>query len=200
MRGRILGLAILVILSPSTAAADWLLSPFVGFRFGAATTLIFVLEPPEGRAFTWGVSGGVLTDGVLGLEVDFSYVPGFFDAPLSASSRVITLSGNAILTLPLSATTYGLRPYATGGLGLMHASSRGVSSLGEILLVDSNFLAVNIGGGAIGPVSPRSSLRFDLRYFRNTRTDEDAVVRPGAAGAQLSFWRASVGLTLRFRS
>lgn len=200
MRCRIPLLLTIALLLPSPATADWLLSPFVGLRFGVDTTLFFAFEGTDKNKFLWGVSSGFLSDDVLGVEVDFSYVPGFFesdDAVITASSRVIALSGNLIFTVPLSATSYGLRPYVTGGFGLLHARSVGVGNIGDVLDIDSNFLAVNIGGGAIGPVSPRSSVRFDLRHVRSMTTDEDAVVN--APGTQLSFWRATVGLTIRFR-
>lgn len=202
VRCRILAVLTTLLLLPAPAAADWLVSPFVGVRFAAATTLFSAPGPPEGARFLWGVSGGLLTDGIFGIEAEFSYVPDFFETEFDvlATSRVATLSGNVILAIPIEATTYGLRPYVTGGLGLMHASSVGLEGLTPLFRIDSNFLALNLGGGAIGPVSPRSSIRFDLRYFRNMKTDENAPVTPEAAGAQLSFWRASVGLTLRIPS
>lgn len=203
MRCRLLGaFTTLLLLSPAPAAADWLLSPYVGVRFATNTTLFFALDvdATDEKKFLWGISSALLTDGVFGLEVDFAYVPGFFGSggEIIASSRVITLSGNAILAMPLGVTTYGLRPYVTGGLGLMHARSTPPSNFGPLLQIDSNFLALNLGAGALGPVSPRSSIRFDLRYFRNMKTDEEAPVLPEAAGAQLSFWRGTVGLAVRF--
>jgi hypothetical protein len=202
VRWRILAVLTLIVLLPRPAAAEWLLSPFVGLRFAADTTLLFAvdIEAPDKKKLLWGVSGALLTDGVLGLELDFSYVPGFFDSDrgLIASSRVITLSGNVIAAMPRTATAYyGLRPYVSGGLGLMHAASRGQPDF-DVLVIDSNFLALNLGGGAIGPVSPRSSIRFDLRHFRNMKTDEEAPVL--APGAQLSFWRGTVGLSVRLGS
>lgn len=204
MRCRILGLITTIVLAPTPAAADWLLSPFVGMRFGADSTLFFDFEQgAEKRKFVWGLSAGLLTDGIFGLEVDFGYIPGFFQgAPpegeeTEASSRAVTLTGNVLIVAPLGATGYGLRPYATGGLGLLHASSRALPP-GDVLLIDFNTLALNIGGGAIGPVSPRSSIRFDVRHYRSIRTDQDEPVN--APGTQLTFWRATIGLTFRFPS
>jgi opacity protein-like surface antigen len=202
VRCRILAIFTTLLLCPAAASADWLVSPFVGLRFGADTTLLFAPGPPEGSRFVWGVSGGLVTDGVFGFEGEFSYAPDFFETELHvlADSRVVTLSGNVMLALPLEATTYGLRPYVIGGLGLMHAGSSPLPDFGEVFEIDSNFLALNLGAGAIGPVSPRSSIRFDIRYFRNMKTDEAAPVMPEAGGAQLSFWRATVGLTFRIPS
>ena len=36
-------------------------------------------------------------------------------------SDLMTLSGNVIAPVPLSVTGYSLRPYAIGGLGLIHS-------------------------------------------------------------------------------
>lgn len=55
--------------SPRTASADWLLTPFAGITFGGDT---------EGRHATFGGSIGYMGNGAVGFEVDFGYAPGFF--------------------------------------------------------------------------------------------------------------------------
>lgn len=171
------------------------MSPYIGVRFAAGTTFIAGFRGSQQGKFTWGSSFGILTDGVLGVEVDFAWVPGFFtDDPIGITprSRVITLMGNVMVATPLGVASYGLRPYAVGGVGLLHARAGSE----DRDLVNSNLFGMNVGGGAIGPLSPRTSVRFDLRYFRNLSNDEEAPVLGG--GAQLSFWRGSVGLAFRF--
>jgi opacity protein-like surface antigen len=192
---RILLLAFLATCgSPAQATADWLLSPFAGVRFGADSTFVTGFQGTERNKFTWGSSFGLLTDRGIGFEGEFAWVPGFFENEgLTPRSRVITLMGNVIVSTPSTVASYGLRPYLVGGVGLLHARA------GRELIdsVNSNLFGIDVGGGAIGPLTPRTSVRFDLRYFRNISNDEEATVI-GDEGAQLSFWRASLGLTFRF--
>jgi hypothetical protein len=185
------------LLVPGPVAADWIVSPYVGARFAGNSTFLLGGEAVERNKFTFGGSVGVLTDGVIGVEGDIAFIPGFFrrfEGFVTQSNRVVTLMGNVIVAVPLHVTQYGLRPYVVGGVGLIQA--RGQSDLlGDV--ISSDLFAMNVGGGAIGPISPRSSLRFDLRYFRNLSGDAD-VATTADGGLELRFWRATVGLTFRF--
>lgn len=193
MRRRVLGFLIpIVLIAPGTAAADWLLSPYAGVRFAGGTTF-FVGLGAEQNTFAFGSSIALLTDGGLGVEADVGFVPGFFEGVSVRSSRAITLMGNVIVAVPASLSQYGLRPYVSAGAGLMHAQASGEFDD----FFSSNLFGMNVGGGAIGPLTPRTSVRFDLRYFRSLTTDQEAPVITGG-DAQLSFWRGSIGLTFRF--
>ena len=197
MARRLLVITLLATLSsPAAAAADWIVSPYFGVRFGASTTILGGFTGTEERnKVTFGASAGFMTAGVLGVEADVGFVPGFFRGALvNRSAGVTTLMGNVIVATPLSVSQYGLRPYLVGGVGLIHAGG-GAELLGDV--IDSNLFGMNIGGGALGPISPHSSLRFDLRYFRNLGGDS-AATTVNQAGVELSFWRATVGLTFRF--
>jgi hypothetical protein len=179
----------LICACPGHAAADWLITPFFGNTFGPETTLL-VFEEGAGRKVTFGASVALLSDTLFGLEAEFGHTPRFFegDDPLGLvlSSRVTTLSGNLIVAVPLAVTRDSLRPYVVGGLGLMQARSRDAAGLFPVV---QDPLALTLGGGAIGFLSARTGLRFDLRSFK-------AVT--GADVSRLSFWRASVGLVLRY--
>jgi opacity protein-like surface antigen len=122
-------------------------------------------------------------------------VPGFFQndtgVELVLSSRVTTLSGNVLAALPLSVTRESLRPYITGGLGLLRATAEDRINLNE----SNNLLALQLGGGAIGLVSNRAGVRFDLRHMR--ALSRDLTLR-GERTSKLSFWRFTVGVTLRY--
>jgi hypothetical protein len=180
---------------PAPAAADWLLSPYVGLRFAADTNLLVGFSGTDESKFTFGSSFGLLTDGVFGVEADVAFVPGFFEsASITHGGGVTTIMGNVLVAVPLDATQYGLRPYFVVGAGLMHAS--GTSDFLLETLIDSTVFGLNVGGGAIGPISPRSSLRFDVRYFRNASSDESPTFTTGRL--RISFWRATAGLAFRF--
>jgi hypothetical protein len=179
---------------PAAAAADGFVSPYVGSRFASDTT--FRGQGTDRNKWTFGSSVGLLTPGLLGVEADIGFVPGFFESGLRSSGSVMTLMGNVIVATPLGIAQYGLRPYFIGGVGLLHAR---VASA-QLATANSSLFGMNIGGGAIGPLTPRTSVRFDLRYFRNLSHDEESENFRDLAGnpANLSFWRGTVGLSFRF--
>lgn len=194
MTHRILSLVLVTTcFQPVTAAAEGFVSPYIGLRFASDTT--FRGQNADRNKVTFGSSVGLLTAGVLGVEADVAFVPGFFESGLRSGS-VVTLMGNVIVATPLGVAQYGLRPYFIGGVGLLHAR---VASL-ALATNNSNLFAMNIGGGAIGPLTPRTSMRFDIRYFRNLSHDEESENFLDLAGnpADLGFWRGTVGLSFRF--
>ena len=178
------------------ARADFLITPYIGSAFGGRTTL-FDLDIGAASAKHWTFGGGAawLSDQVLGVEADFAMVPGFFEnsseAGLITGSRVTTLTGNVLAALPLSVSRESLRPYVTGGLGLIHATADDFIGLNE----SGDWLGLQVGAGAIGLISERAGVRFDLRHFR--ALSRDTTLR-GERASKLSFWRATVGFTLRY--
>jgi hypothetical protein len=196
---RVFLVVILLALAPRPASADWLITPFLGTAFSGETTLL-VLAPVEARKkMTFGVGGAWLSDGFLGLEASVAQVPGFFNSEdaagllLTKSSRVTTLDGSVVIAAPLSITRESLRPYLIGGIGLMQARSDDAVS---IFPIDRNFLGVNVGGGAIGMLTPRTGARFELRHFKAASGANGPFAREGLS--RLSFWRVSVGVVLRY--
>ncbi len=179
------------------AGADWLLTPFLGGAFAGKTTFN---DPEQGAGvaqLVLGGSGAWLSTGLFGLEADLAYAPRYFErdnrAGLVSGSNVVTLSGSVIATMPLSLTRESLRPYLVGGLGMMHAAIKDVAG---ILSENHNVAAMNVGGGAIGFLSPDVGVRFDLRYLRSLSRDDDPVTR--TRRSKLSFWRATVGVAIRY--
>jgi hypothetical protein len=57
-------------------------------------------------------------------------------------------------------------------------------------------LGYNVGGGAVGFLTERTGLRFDLRYFSNLKPVDDPDIALGRV--QLSYWLGSVGVVFRF--
>ena len=184
-----------VLASPGVATADWFITPTIGAKFKGSTSIASNLDQGASNTrMTFGVSGSILTDNILGVEAEFAYTPRFFErssGTLVSHSNVTTLMGNVIAALPKAVTGAGLRPYAIGGIGLMHV---GIDDVIRLLPVDTNLLGLTIGGGAIGQLTNRSSLRFEVRHFRNlTRSQEEVL---GFGETRLSFWRATVGVAL----
>ena len=185
-----------LLLTPRAALAqtDLLIIPFVGAKFHGATT-IFGGETVGQSKTTFGLSTAVLTDKFLGVEGDLEQTPPFFGPGVRQTvsrSVVTTLTGNVIVAVPKAITQESLRPYLVSGIGLMRAR---VTTTAGLLNSRANLLGLDIGGGAIGFVSPRAGVRFELRHFKNLTNDSRAVT---IGGTRLSFWRLTAGLVLRY--
>ena len=189
-------IALLVCTPTREARADWLLTPFFGTTFGAETTLLDLGGGADVKHWTFGVTGALLTDHVFGIEADVARVPGFFEGEdeqdLVRESRVTTLFGNLIVAVPLTVSRESLRPYLVGGLGLIHISRNDLVALDE----GGSSLGLQLGGGALGFISDRTGVRFDLRQIRTVGREPNELT--GVPGTRLSFWRASVGVTFRY--
>jgi hypothetical protein len=186
------------LIQPRTASADWHIAPFIGLVFGGDTNLIDLEGAAGEKRVMYGAQGTWLGDGWLGAEVDFGYLPGSFESDntprLVNRSRVLTLMGNVVLAAPRGLTRESLRPYVSGGLGLIRPSA---DDFLQQFPIDSNLLGMNIGGGATGFLTARTGLRWDLRRFRTVKgTDEEGMFTPGST--RLSFWRATMGVVIRY--
>jgi hypothetical protein len=202
--GRV-GLLLAVLAAwPVDVRAQILIAPFVGGAFAGQTTLpLFDLLPADpsaalSKSLVIGVAGLWLGPGILGVEGEVASAPGFFELgdglPAFTSSNFTTVSGSLIVTAPLGVTRESLRPYVVGGLGLMHV---GIGDRLNILPVDRNLLGLNLGGGAIGMLNDRAGIRFDLRHVRSIRDDE-APSLTAQSRVRLSYWRATVGVAIRY--
>ena len=100
--------------------------------------------------------------------------------------------GNVLMTTPRRWTEYSLRPFLSGGFGLVHVLNTDVA---KVFPFDSNLPAFNIGGGAIGFLSKRTGLRFDLRYYSNLARSDEGPVAVGRV--HIRYMTASVGVVLR---
>lgn len=198
----------MLVLLPSSVRADWYISPFVGIKFGGDTTL-FQPEPNAAsrHRLTYGGSVMWLGNGLFGIEADLGFVPDYFSGdlfngrppgeppqyvPLVQSSRLTTLMGNAVLAAPISWTGYSLRPYASGGLGLLRASR---TDFQNVLSTTTNLNGFNVGGGAMGFVRPHVGVKWDLRYIRGWGPSDRGDC---FGGCRLHLWRATMALVLRY--
>ena len=196
---------VLIAGTPAQAAADWHLTPFLGLTFQGETTLIDS-ESAVGQAhWHFGGAVGIVGNGIIGAEGLIVYTPGFFQqdnppaiggvpSPDVVESRALALMGNVILTTPRRWNEYGLRPFVSGGIGLLRASAKDSF---DIQPVSANLLGYNIGGGAVGFLTERAGLRFDLRYFSNLKpSNSDEGIAIGRV--QLSYWTAGAGVVFKY--
>lgn len=192
---RTLALLLLLVGAPAPASAQWFLTPFIGAKFAGETVLFDFDEGASNTKVTFGGIVGRIDDGIFGIEADVGYTPRFFERSsglLVARSHVLTVMGNVVISMPREVTGDSLRPFFSGGAGLMRI---GIDDAADVLPVSSNLFAINLGGGATGRLTDLTSVRFELRYFKSSTNESEDVVRPGTS---LSFWRAAVGLTLRY--
>jgi opacity protein-like surface antigen len=185
--------------APAPVSADWLFTPFIGATFGGSANIGGEGEDFEDefeRKLNYGASLAWMGGGAIGFEVDFAYSPNFFgaspdsDFQLVGDGNVTTLMGNLVVGAPLG----GVRPYASGGIGILKSR---VDDAGQFFeTIDSTDLGFNAGAGIMGFFSDNAGIRADIRFFRSMRdTDPDGV---DLELGQFKFWRGTVGLTLRF--
>jgi hypothetical protein len=182
---------------PAPSAADWLIAPFVGVVFAGNTNIVEV-EIAAGKAkTTYGGSVALLGEGILGVEGEFAWTPGFYEGDVTpqlvSRSRVTTLMGNVIIALPESVTGFSPRPFVSGGLGLMRSTLEDVL---DLFSHTDHLLALDVGGGFLGFFSPRVGVRGDLRYFKSISTGDEQT--PAFGATRLSYWRLSAGVVLRY--
>jgi hypothetical protein len=183
-----------VLLTAPPARADFFVTPFAALKFAGDATIVDLDSGASNVKFTFGGMAGVLSDGLFGVEADVAYVPRFFERSTGAlvtRSHVLTIMGNVMVAAPRRLTGYSLRPFVSGGAGLMHVN---IDDVLEVLPVDSNLFGVNAGGGAVGQLTPNLDVRFELRWFKSVTSGSERQLRPGPP---LTFWRAAVGLTIR---
>jgi hypothetical protein len=187
-----------LVMAPMQARADGFVSPWIGSAFGGGDGVsngVSTSELENGQT-TFGITAGGMGAGIIGGEVDFGYSPSFFgDKTLFGSNTVMNLMGNLIIGIPVGGQHgAGIRPYVTGGLGLLRTQIDG-GTLGNVSSSD-NGLGWNLGGGVMGYFADHIGVRGDLRYMRGFN-EQDLGFDTGDNLRALRFWRASVGVVFR---
>jgi len=185
--------------APRNASADWLLTPFLGSTFGGNANIADVSGSSFSNEFeqkvNYGASLAWMGAGIVGFEVDFGYSPNFFGASDSANfdltgdGNVTTAMGNLVVGAPLGP----VRPYASGGLGLI--ASRVDNPSQFFTKASTNDLGMDVGGGVMF-LGGNVGVRGDLRYFRSL-SNNDANSVDFSLG-DFRFWRGTVGVTFKF--
>lgn len=189
--------ALLVLGFAMPAQAEWQIRPFIGAKFGTATTFFDTDQAIGKKKVAFGVAGGLLGD-VLGLEADFARFNRFFESGTGGKvlkSSVTTLTGNLTVAVPRRLTEYTLRPYFSGGAGLMRVRKDEIVNEFDVI---RSMTAIDLGGGVTGFLTPSVGLNWDIRHFRTVGGRDAAGVSVPDAPEQLSFWRANMALAIRY--
>lgn len=187
--------------APRAATAEWHFTPMVGLTFKGNTSLVDNEFAADNVHKQVGGAVSRLGEGIFGVEGVGVFTPGFFqsnelinETNLVGSSRTFALMGNAVLTVPRRWTEYSLRPFVSGGLGLIHASE---SDPEGVFSVRSNLAGFNVGGGAVGFFTARTGVRFDFRYYSSLHRVEQGATAISIGRVHISYMTASVGVVLR---
>lgn len=190
----------LLLLSQPASAAEKQIRPFVALTFAGSTTFVDLDHAVEKRHGAIGIDGVVLGN-IFGVEVDLGRMPGFFQttaslgqSPLVLHSSVTTLTGSIVIAAPRKLTEYTLRPYFVAGAGGMRVRT---DDYFGALKVRDTVGAIGIGGGAIGFLTNRVGVAWDVRRFSSFKGPTFGT-GTSLGARQLSFWRASVALALRY--
>jgi opacity protein-like surface antigen len=183
--------AVAAIWAPAPARADGFVSPWAAVQFGGGIDNL-PEDVDRGRG-AFGVTAGGMGAGIIGAEIDFGYSPSFFGTSNDfGNNTVIDVMGNIIIGVPIGGTTGGgVRPYFTGGVGLI----RSQIDAGTFLNVSSstNEFGWNAGGGVMGFFNDHFGLRGDFRYMRAFSGD----IVHGLDLGNLNFTRLSIGVVIR---
>ncbi len=192
MKRTLLVLAVVVLVpSAREAAAQSFISPFAGTTLTSPSTSGTHSKTGYGIAF--GSAGGF-----FGFDTEFAYFPEVLDNSANglAKSRVLTFSGDTLI----GPTIGRVKVYGAFGFGNMNVNFTSVSSLlvPNPESITKNYLTVNAGGGALIFLASSLGVRGDLRYFRAYGFNTADLEGSGVTLTHFDFWRATVGLAVKF--
>jgi len=182
-----------IFLAAPSANAQGYVAPSLGVVFGNPSA--------QGRADFVLDLGWLSRFEPLGFELDAMYAPSFFgnEGPYGENS-VTTIMGNIIVAGGGGRGRFGgrrsgsMRPYVSGGFGVMHEV---VTTPVVANKISNNDLGLNLGLGVMVFTGRSVGVRGDLRYFRDLKDTQSGNTTNIDFGA-FHFWRASVGIILRF--
>jgi len=167
-------------------------TPYYGFNFGGDSNCATARNCEDKRR-NFGVSIGAMGP-VFGFEEDIAVAKDFFGKVPGVDNSVFTLMSNLLIGVGVGP----VQPYFLVGAGLIrpHASIDLTK-----FSIDNNSLGYDLGGGVNGYFSRHVGIRGDVRHFHALQ-DLDTVFGEIAGQIfvtnKLDFWRASVGVSLRF--
>jgi opacity protein-like surface antigen len=191
--------------APRTASADWVITPFVGWNAGGSADVNGSNGNTNASKFehkvNYGVSAAAMGKGAVGFEVDFGYSPNFFETgtanngfQFTNDSNVTTLTGNAIIGVPIGGHGGSVRPYVVGGVGLIRSNVQDAAGFFDVNT--KNDFGFDVGAGVMGFFAQNIGLRGDVRYFRGFNGSSDNAT--GLGLSNFNFWRTSVGVSFKF--
>jgi hypothetical protein len=177
------------------ARADWNLAPFLGVKFGGATTLIDLEDQAGKKKFAYGGTVTWMGRGIVGVEGDLGVVQDHLKPDHGGnvrSSHAISGMGNVVVTAPLGWTRDSLRPYVSGGLGFIRVR---MDDAVNAFSYRRTLGGYNVGGGVVGFVTPFTGVKWDVRYFKGWGPAGEGT---SLGSARVSYWRGTMSLVLKY--
>ena len=184
---------VMVVATAGPLRADGFVTPFYGYNFGGDSSNCPTISTCEDKRTNFGVSFGSMGT-VFGFEEDLSFAKDFFGSVPNVDNSVFTLMSNLLIGVGRGP----VQPYVLVGAGLVRSH---VSVSLSQFSADNNSLGYDIGGGVNGYVTRHVGIRGDVRHFHTLQTLDVPlfdVATQVFVSQKLDFWRASVGLSLRF--
>lgn len=185
IRTLVIAAAVAAVLSPAPAAAD-----LRATAFGGATRINDTNKGTFGAAVTFG--------GLLGIEFDASRISlGSLDSIdfVDVDANVTTYMGNLVVRAP----TGPIQPYASAGVGVVRVTGNVSVPFINIVSASAQDVAWNVGGGVYLLPSETFGFRADVRRFQTGDVSWEDITGLGDLPLpKFDFWRATVGLTIKF--
>jgi hypothetical protein len=179
-------------------------TPFIGMNWGGTAGFNQAgadFEDDFERRMNFGASLSWMGAGIAGFELDFGFSPNFFENTAGGGdfafgdSNVTTLMANVKIGAPFGGQHGGgIRPYASGGVGLIKTR---IDDPQDVFKVNSTDWGFNAGAGVAGFFSDKVGIQGDVRYFRSLEDNEPDNQFDVGLGS-FRFWRGTVGLIFRF--
>jgi hypothetical protein len=184
---------VLVAIGAAPAHAQWFATGYVDNNV--------VGDVQSGRLGV-GASAGYYLGGRLGLELDAELHGHFFrDEDVSElqpmgidlNTRAALASGNVVVPYCVRGTAGTWCPYATVGLGVIHAMFEGIAAMPGSSGFDrtQTNLALNAGVGVMHALTRWVGFRVEARYL-HAFVDESST--SGGYFTDYGYWRVSVGI------
>jgi opacity protein-like surface antigen len=183
---RVAVLAALLLVLPSTPArAGGFLTPFIGENFGGnSSNCAGLASGCSSKRKDYGASVGTTgTSTGKGVEIDLGYTKDFFGVGSGAETSVLSVMSNMIFVGGAR-----IQPYVVAGAGLVRLQV----SLNQTT-VNSSAFGFDVGTGLNAFFMSHMGIRGDVRYL-HTVQDVNVLLSSG----KLGYWRASVGLAIKF--
>jgi opacity protein-like surface antigen len=180
----LLASVVLLALSAAPARADGFITPFIGYNFGGDSGNCATLTNCNEKHANYGVSIGAMGT-IFGFEEDIGYANHFFGEAPGTDDSVFTAMSNLLVGIGVGP----VQPYVLAGVGLIRPHVSSISVEGS-----NNAFGYDLGGGVTVSIAPHVGIRGDIRHLHTMQDVNVAFFN----GQRLDFFRASLGLALKF--
>jgi len=184
-----------------SGSSHWTASGFVGSEFGSDISQASV---------DFGGQLGYLWNGMVGAELlaDFAPRSRLGNALFANNPMLNAYMVNAVGAIPIG-TEARFQPFVSGGIGAIQLSADVLNiptvTAGAFTSSTQSKFGGDIGAGVMGFAANNIGFRADVRYYK-AFTDTNSITSASSAAdavalaqlSGLSFWRANVGVALKW--